>query len=254
MTKNNSLTVIILTYNNQDIIERCLNSVSFAKEIVVIDESTDQTAKICQKFGAKVYTNALNHDWSAQRNFALTKATCEWVLFVDSDEVVSPQLAKEIVAAIEKPSNVNGYYLSRLDNFLGTTLKHGEAGSVRLLRLAKKDSGRWERKVHEVWKIQGEVGSLQNSLIHYPHPSVLEFGLDVNRYTDIDAKEMIKTRKFHYWQVVVYPLAKFMLNYFVRLGFLDGFAGFVMAFMMSLHSLIVRIKIYDLFSSSHTTR
>ena len=176
-------------------------------------------------------------DFAAARNEALKKAKGDWILFLDTDEKISPALATEIKNLVPK---FNGYYLKRDDYFFGRWLKFGETANVRLVRLARKDSGKWSGKVHEVWKINGPIGELKNPLQHYPHPSIKRFVDKINHYTDIAHND----RKFKYFELL-YPAAKFFQNYILRLGFLDGLAGFVMAFMMSFQSLITRVKQYD---------
>lgn len=192
-------------------------------------------------------------DFALERNALLAKlakAPGDWVLFVDSDEVVSDDLAAEIRLKIQD-LKYQGYYLRRLDNFWGRTLHFGETGNIKLLRLAKKDSGKWERKVHEVWNVSGKVGELKNPLLHFPHPTISEFIDSINRYTDIDTAELSREgKKFSCFTALANPIGKFLVNYFLKLGFLDGNAGLVYAFMMSLHSLTVRVKLYDFSTAS----
>ncbi|MEK7565928.1 MAG: hypothetical protein AAB506_02700, partial [Patescibacteria group bacterium] len=130
----------------------------------------------------------------------------------------------------------------RRDVFWGKELKHGEAGSIKLLRLGKKDAGEWQRKVHEVWQINGPTKTLNNYLYHYPHPTISEFLSSINNYTDID---ILEQKKFSYFRLIFNPPGKFIYNYFLKLGFLDGYPGLVYAFMMSFHSLLVRVKMWE---------
>lgn len=189
------------------------------------------------------FTRPLAGDFAAQRNFALTKASGDWIFFLDSDETLSQALRNEL----DHPDdNFNGYRVRRLDNFFGRTLFHGETGRIKLMRFGKKGSGQWQRKVHEYWHIKEPVGDLTNPLLHHPHPTIKEFIADINTYTTIDALELKKEGKdFSLLRVFLNPLGKFFTNYFLKLGFLDGQAGFVMAYMMSLNSLITRIKLYE---------
>lgn len=240
-----TLSAIVFTHNSQDTLDACLSSLQFADELLVIDDlSTDNTPAIAKRHHAKVISHPLT-DFAAQRNFALKQATCDWVLFVDSDESVPPTLAKQILKAI-KSTNINGYYLKRQDIFLNKTLRHGETSQVRLLRLAKKSAGTWQRPVHEFWHIKGQTSTLTHPLLHQRNLSFSQFIDRLNHYTDLDAKALLAENKpFSYFDLLLKPLGKFIYNYFVLLGFLDGFPGFVMAFSMSLHSLIVRIKLYE---------
>jgi len=240
------LSAIVLTKNEEANIEKCLNSLYFCDELIVIDDfSSDKTLEVCQKHKAIIFQRHLNNDFAAQRNFGLRKPNENWVLFVDADEAVSKQLAQEIETAIK--SDKNGFYLKRQDFFLGRYLKFGETGQLKLLRLGRKTSGEWHREVHEYWKISGEKGQLVNPLYHCSHLNIFEFIKTINFYTDIDAKHMHHNDKieFNLARVFLNPIGKFFQNYFFRLGFLDGFPGFVMAFMMSFYSLTVRVKLYD---------
>jgi len=240
-----TLTAIVLTRNSQATLDTCLSSLRFADQILVIDDnSTDKTHTIAKRHHAKIIPHSLVN-FAAQRNFALKQATSDWILFVDSDESVPPALAKQITKAI-KSSTVNGYYLKRQDIFLNKTLHHGETSQVRLLRLAKKSAGIWQRPVHEFWQIKGKVFTLTHPLLHQRHLSFSQFIDKLNHYTDLDVKALLAENKpFSYLDLLLKPLGKFVYNYLFLLGFLDGFPGFVMAFSMSLHSLIVRIKLYE---------
>ncbi len=215
---------------------------------MIDDESTDDSVEIAKKYGAIVYTRSLNTDFAAQRNFGLAKAKEEWILFVDSDEVVSPELAKEVQEVVRQQksaTSIQGYFLKRTDYMWGSALTHGETADVRLLRLAKKGSGEWTRPVHEVWNIVGETGSMNNPILHFPHPSVSEFIQDVNRYSTVNANMLSSQLTSVYaWHIVAYPVAKFMRNYIVLSGFKDGVPGFCMAMIMSFHSFLTRAKLY----------
>lgn len=187
-------------------------------------------------------------DFAKERNNLLAKASSDWVLFVDTDEVVSDALKREIQEKIQDAnSKIQGYYLKRSDYFLGRWLRFGETANVKLLRLGRRGAGKWQGKVHETWEIEGAVGHLKNPLQHFPHPTIGEFISDINHYTDLRAREI---SKFSLLETLFYPPVKFFQNYVLRLGFLDGFPGFVMAYMMSLHSLIVRVKMYDFSQAS----
>lgn len=127
----------------------------------------------------------------------------------------------------------------------GKELRHGETGRIKLLRLAKRKAGKWQRPVHETWEISGKIGELKNPLLHFPHPTMAEFLGNINFYTTLDAQEFFRQgKKVGGWQIIAYPSGKFVVNYFLKLGFLDGMAGFLVAAMMSFHSLLVRGKLW----------
>ena len=241
------ISAIILTHNNESSLKATLTSVTFCDEVIVIDDgSTDKTHMIAKKYGATVYSRLLAGDFAAQRNFGLTKAKNEWVLYVDADEVVPDKLQEEIQAAIHM-IDVQGFFLKRDDVLWGRVLTHGETANVRLLRLAKKDSGIWKRSVHEVWDVPGVVGTLSCALKHTPHPTVANFLSDVNEYSTLNAKYFFehKTRT-NVFEIIGYPTAKFVQNYIWRKGFLDGMPGMIVALMMSFHSFLTRGKLWQL--------
>jgi len=255
------VSAIILTKNEEKNIIECLQSLSWCDEKIVIDdESQDQTAKLAEKSGAKVYIHKLSN-FSDQRNFALEKAKGEWLLFIDADERVSPELWYEIMEHINDPiENYSGFLFKRIDIMWGKQLRHGEVGNLKLLRLARKNSGKWHGLVHEKWKITGGTGrnakifTLKNPLYHYPHKSVKDFLQEINLYTDLRAKELYKKRKkTNFFFIILYPKAKFIQNFIFRLGFLDGIHGFIFALMMSFHSFLVRSKLWLLLDKKTNT-
>lgn len=241
------ISAVVLTKNEEKNIAACLETLSWCDEVIVIDDiSTDKTVQIAKKMGATVYEHALAHDFSAQRNFGLQKAKEDWVLFVDADERISSALWYEIMASINNPiGGYVGFYLKRRDIMWGKELQHGETGNIKLLRIAKKDAGVWEGQVHERWKIKGKTMVLKNILTHYPHQTVKEFLQEINYYTDLRSKELYaqKVRTSWVW-IIFYSKAKFVYNYIVKLGFLDGLQGLVFALMMSFHSFLVRSKLW----------
>lgn len=243
------ISVIILTKDEEQNIERCLESIKWCDEIIIIDDkSSDKTLEIAKKYKATIYSHALNSDFSAQRNFGISKAKYEWMLFVDSDEVVSDALAYEIANAIQlKDQNLNGFngfYVKRTDSMWGKQLRYGEA-SIKLLRLGRKGMGVWKGMAHEKWCIEGPVGSLVNPILHFPHRSLEEFLKEVNFYTDIRADELKKENaRVFFWSVLLYPMGKFLVNYFIKRGFMDGIQGLIFAIIMSFHSFLVRGKLW----------
>ncbi|MBI5019004.1 glycosyltransferase family 2 protein [Candidatus Gottesmanbacteria bacterium] len=241
------ISAVVLTQNCASTLAATLESLSFCDEIIVIDDhSTDDSGAIAKKYDAVVYTRSLDGDFAAQRNFGLAKATHDWVLFIDSDEVVSQALAHEIREAIQSV-DVKGFYVKRRDILWGTPMVHGETADVRLLRLAKKGSGKWTRPVHEVWNVTGVVGTLEHPLDHTPHPSVADFLSDINHYSTINAAHFYKSGvRVTVWQIIGYPIAKFIRNYVIKRGYKDGTPGIIVALMMSFHSFLTRSKLWHL--------
>lgn len=240
------ISAIILTKNEEKNIVDCLESLSFATEIIVVDDSSsDRTLEIAKRMGAKVMVRKLNNNFSEQRNFALSKAKNDWVLFIDADERVTPDLRNEITEFLNNTNNYSGVYIKRQDVLWNHLFRFGETGNRRFIRLAKKNSGRWVRPVHEEWVISGELKTFNNNIVHYPHQSISEFLREINYYTDIRAKELYESNvKINWYSVILYPKLKFLHNYFFKLGFLDGLPGFVHSLIMSFHSFLVRGKLW----------
>jgi len=238
------ITAVILHKNAPDMLERALVSVQWCRDILILDDcSQSLLAPLAKKYHATVYTRQLT-SFADQRNFALHKATQPWVFFLDADETVSKALQQEIRHAI--CSSHRGFLIPRQDTFLGKTLRFGETRAITFLRLAQKDVGQWSRIVHERWDVQGSVGVLHTSILHTPHQSISAFIDKINMYTQLEISERkLCGKTFSWFELFVYPCAKFIHNYVVRGGWRDGFPGFCMAYMMSLHSLVVRIKMYE---------
>ncbi|KKQ27169.1 MAG: Glycosyl transferase family 2 [Candidatus Levybacteria bacterium GW2011_GWA2_37_36] len=248
------ISAIVLAKNEEKNIADCLKNLKWCDESIVIDDnSTDETVKIAEKNNAKVYSRSLDN-FSNQRNFGITKASGEWMLFVDADERVSGALAFEISNVLSSWTNeidneYKGFYIPRFDVIWGKELRYGDSG-VKLLRLAKKNAGKWEGLVHEKWKINGKIGSLKNRIIHYPHQTISEFLSEINFYTALRAKELYSRKiKVNILSIILYPSCKFVLNYFLKKGLLDGIPGLMQALLMSFHSFLVRGKLRLMWNS-----
>lgn len=258
------ISAVILTKNEEKNIERCLGSLDFCDEIIIIDDySTDSTIKKVERIlkdykSFRIYQRKIREDFSEQRNFGLKKSKNEWVLFIDGDEEVSIELKKEIKEIFKVKNSVldeekiGAFYIKRRDFWWGRELKYGEIRKIKnkgLIRLVRKGCGKWVGKVHEEFKIlnlEFKIQSLKNYLNHYPHPQLKEFIQEINFYTSLRAKELFfKGKKTNIWEIIFYPLGKFILNYFIYLGFLDGPPGFAYAFLMSFHSFLVRVKLFQ---------
>lgn len=246
------ISAIILTKNEEKNIVDCIDSLLWCDEILVVDDnSEDKTVQIIESLKnnkVKVLLHSLNNDFSKQRNFALQQAQHEWVLFIDADERVSLALEYEILSSINSSlNNFSGYYIKRRDFIWGKELKYGETGNINFLRLIKKEKGEWVGKVHESLRIKGKTALLNNPLMHYPHQDIAQFLKEINFYTDLRAKELYdKKVKVYWWSIIVYPLGKFIFNYGIKRGFLDGLHGFIFATLMSFHSFLARGKLWQL--------
>jgi glycosyltransferase involved in cell wall biosynthesis len=246
------ITAIILARNEEKRIEEAIKSVSFCDEVLVIDdESTDATAQKAERAGAKVISHSTLNEFGGQRNWAMTQAKHEWILFVDADEEVSEELKKEVlhlnVSTLERSNENIVYSIPRRDFFWGQEMKYGETMRARnkgIIRLVKKGSGVWIGAVHETFVPSGAVVKLNGFLNHYSHDSLASFIKDINTYSTIRADELAKQGAgTSVFQLMFFPLGKFLYTYFILGGFLDGAAGFVYSFVMSFHSFLVRAKL-----------
>lgn len=250
------LSGVIIVKNEEKNIVDCIETLKFCQEIIVVDDySEDRTPEILERLSkvdprVKVFKRKLDGNFTQQRNFGVEKTTNDWIIFVDSDERISSELATEIKENLSLP-DFGGFLIPRIDFMWGKELKHGETGNVKLLRLFNKKQGSLKGKVHEVWETKSKVGSLINPIKHYPHPTISEFLDEINFYTTIRADELYKEKvRSSLFSIVLYTKGKFIVNYFFKLGFLDGTPGLVHALMMSLHSFLVRGKLWLLWQKN----
>lgn len=193
---------------------------------------------------AKARNDLLKVAKKPAHNASHSDAGGDWILFLDTDENLTPELQAEIEQAI-RSSAFNAYSIPRLDSFLGRELMHGEAGHTRLVRLARRSWGQWVRPVHEKWTGPGPIGILHNPILHTPHDSISSFLTKIDHYSSLDAQYRYTQKQYSsLLKIWLYPLAKFKLNYFLRLGILDGIPGLIHAIMMSFHSYLTHAKLY----------
>lgn len=240
------LTAVVLAKNEAAKLPRCLASLKFCDRIVVIDDySTDRTVSIAKKLGVEVLIHSLADDFSAQRNWAQDHIKSSWLLYVDADEQVSPQLAQSIHQAVASPQGHLGYRLRRLDYLWGQKLAHGDVGTVRLLRLARRGAGEWQGRVHETWVVPGYTPDLSGDLIHSPHASLAEFLTELNMYSTLKALQFYESgRPASLLEITIGPCWRFFKFYILKLGFLDGTPGFVHAMSMAFYMFLVAGKLY----------
>jgi glycosyltransferase involved in cell wall biosynthesis len=211
----------------------------FASEILVILDQASAPPSSSGK--VKYITHSLAGDFSRQRNFALSQARGEWVLFVDDDEIVSSELAREITQVIQhdKPQ---AYYLPRQDVVFHQVLRHGETGQTKIVRLAHKNAGKFVRPVHEYWQTRGKVGQISSPLYHTKDHFISQFLSRMDQYSQLDAPILTREDKpFSFFRLFSYPFAKFISNYFIKAGLLDGYPGLFLSYLMSVQSLSVRV-------------
>jgi glycosyltransferase involved in cell wall biosynthesis len=235
------LSAVVITKNEEEYIERCLKSLKFCDEIIIIDDfSTDNTVQVAKRMGAIVYKRRLNNDFAAQKNYGLEKTNGKWILSIDADEIVSKKLQREIITSVnELNSNISGFYLQRSDLVLGYKMKGTELGKKKLLRLAKKDAGKWERVVHEQWNINGSIGELKAPIFHNSHKNLHEFIETINNYSVLHADANQKeNKKATIFKIIFWPKFKFIDNFLLKKGYDDKTFGFVVSMIMAFHSFL----------------
>lgn len=259
MSKLQTVTAIILCKNGAATLGSALESVAFCEHVIMGDDnSTDSSIEIAKSHRVDVIKVPDGLGFAQKRNFLLEYVRTPWALFIDVDEIVTPTLRDELGTIAWSSETRNGFFIKREDVFMGKKLRYGETAQTTLLRLARVGTGKWERSVHELWAINGETTTLSGVLEHHSHPNLEEFFEKINRYTQEEATVRVphahKPQPFYQFlvfvQLFVYPTGKFVQNYLLRRGFLDGFPGFIMAWMMSFHSLCVRIQVLERLSVS----
>ncbi len=226
-----SLSVVIITLNEEANLPRTLQSVKWADEIVVLDSgSTDGTREIAESFHAKVFVEPWT-GFAAQKNSALSKANTDWVLSLDADEEVETALGQEIRELLNKNPDESGFWVPRRNFFLGRWIRHGGFYPDRKLRLFRRGAGAFEQRlVHEDVKVQGSTGKLRNHLLHHSYPTLDSYLEHMNRYSSLGGQMATTQGKtgFSLIDIVVRPRLTFFYNYVLRGGFLDGREGLLL--------------------------
>jgi len=225
-----TLSVVVITLNEEAHLGRLLESTQRADEHIVLDcGSTDRTLEIARRFGAKTFVEEWR-GYSAQKNSAIEKAGADWVLSLDADEAVEPELMEEIRPVIDQNLQVDGYYMPRKNFFLGRWIRHGGFYPDRKLRLFRRGWGRFvDRPVHEVVRVDGPTGTLEHALVHNAYPTLEGYIEHMNRYSSLGAGIVgARNSGFSVVNIVLNPLATFVYNYFFRLGLLDGREGLLL--------------------------
>ncbi|WP_457626762.1 glycosyltransferase family 2 protein [Persephonella sp.] len=241
------LSVALISYNEEDNIARTLEAISdIASEIVVVDSgSTDKTVQIAKGFGAKVFVE----DWKGfrdQKNSALEKCSQEWILFLDCDEVVSDELKDSIKKALTSPE-ADGYFINRKTVYLGKPLNYAWQPDWNLRLVRKEASPRWEGgNIHEYLTVKGKTAKLEGFLYHYSYRDIKDHFSKVVNYSYIAAEEMFKKgKKFKIHKIFLNPLASFIREYFLKMGFMDGIRGLIVAISATYYSFLKYIYLWE---------
>ncbi len=228
-----TLSVSIITFNGEPLIGRCVESVaSWADEIIVVDSgSTDRTREICRALGADVTQTPDFPGYGQQKNRALDRTTGDWVLSLDQDEWVTPELRAEITAAIKGAGSTVAYAMPRLSSFCGRDMRHSGWWPDPVRHLFRKNAARFsEDHVHDRILVTGEIGNLKNHLRHAPMPTLEHVINKINGYSSAGAKFNFENgKRASLGKAIVHGLWAFFRTYFLQAGFLDGREGFMLS-------------------------
>lgn len=250
MKKKLTLSVIILCHRDDERLEKAVASVQFSDQVILVETAGNiNISRLQKKYGCEKKSlpgNTKPIDFSELRNQSLKFAKHDWVFFLDSDEVVTENSIPSFKKLIEQ-NHYEAAYIRRYDFFHGKQLRWGELRNVWLLRVGKKQTLRYLRPVHEVAKLSSTSLYADITLHHQAHLSISEFIDKITHYSRIEARyRLYLGETSSLLEAILYPIAKFKVNYFFKLGFLDGWRGFVYAIVMSLHSFAVRVSLYEL--------
>ncbi|WP_201312520.1 glycosyltransferase family 2 protein [Dyella sp. EPa41] len=245
------LTLVVITYNEANSIARCLDSVPFAAEKLVIDSgSTDDTIAIAQAHGARV----VQQDWlgfGAQRNFATTQCSHDWILALDADEYLSPELAAELERRLPElmASDNSAVILRRATIYMGAPMRwYLPSMGEKMARLFHRDRARWKDvRVHESLVFDGPSVTLHARFNHENNPSLPQKQIKVLRYAELKCRDWLeKNKPVRMWQTPFVYLLAFIKDYIFRLAFLDGWRGFVIAQTAASYAAYKRMRYYEM--------
>jgi hypothetical protein len=253
-----NLSIIILNDRHDRMFEQALLSAACAQEVIVIDQETNNhwphLEKKLKKLNPDIHCRLIIRknpvkNFANVRNQAIKAVHTTWLMFLDSDEILSKKDWYKINHLINS-DQIDAYRLKRVDYFHGQKMRFGETGNYFVVRLAKTNMIQYQRQVHEVPQITGRVGQSSLVIKHFPHQHLSGFLKTINNYAQLEVnyrftKNIPYTKVKIYFELLIYPSGKFLLNYLFKLGLLDGFAGLSYAVMMSLHSLLVRVYLYE---------
>lgn len=243
------ISVCIITYNEEENIRDCLNSIKWAEEIVVVDSySNDKTVEICNEYTNKI----LKRPWPGhieQKNFAINQATKPWILCLDADERLSPQAAEEIrQEVLLKDNPYDGFIFPRHSYYLGKWINHGGWYPDFKLRLFKKGKARWGGKnPHDKLILDGKAKYLKGEILHMVYRNLSDQLKTVDNFSEIIAKDWFNEgKRFNPFALLFHPPLKFFETYVFKLGFLDGYPGLLISLVSSFYCFLKYAKLWEL--------
>jgi glycosyltransferase involved in cell wall biosynthesis len=244
-----TISVVISAFNEQEKLARCLASVSWADEIIVIDNSsTDKTAHIAKKMGATVYERPNNPMLNVNKNFGFSKATSDWIFCLDADEEVPEELAREIKKTIKDPGDAVGFWMPRKNIIFGKWIRHGLWWPDQHLRLFARNKGRFaEKHVHEYVDVAGPTATLAAPFVHHNYESISQYLRKLDTlYTENEVKNLLSANYQFVWSDVIrFPVSDFVKIFFAQEGYKDGLHGLVLALLQAFYSFVVAVKLWE---------
>src|SRR5262245_47066588 len=242
------VTALIPTFNEEQVLGECLESVRWADEIFVVDSfSSDRTRDIAREAGARILTHEYVNS-AAQKNWAIPQALHPWVLLVDADERVTPELREEIRALLARGPGHDGYWIRRANHFLGKRMKHGGWETDKVIRLFRRDRARYEAKeVHAEIDLPRPLPILRHPLLHYSFRGFSQYWRKMQLYSDWGASQLWKEGRRAGWiSVGLRPVQRFLKMYVARAGFLDGVHGLVLAMLGAFSVFLKYAKLWEM--------
>ncbi|MDG0817316.1 glycosyltransferase family 2 protein [Bdellovibrio sp. PAP01] len=241
------ISLVIIALNEEAHIERCIRSAPFADDIVVVDSfSTDRTVEISKQCGARVFQEKWK-GFGPQKAFATSQAKNSWVISLDADEALSPELAAEIIEVFTSLDPETGYLFPRKSYHLGRWIGHGGWYPDYQLRLFNKDKSQWNSAaLHEKVEVKARV-AMKAPLLHWVFDDLSDQVITNDRYSTLGAQQLHEAgKKFSYFKLVTKPMSKFIETYFFKRGFMDGTAGFIIS-VGAAYSIFLRFaKLWEL--------
>lgn len=251
-----TLSVVINTLNEESNIRDCLECVTWADEIIIVDmHSDDRTVEIARKYTNKIYSHERVGFVEPARNFAIQQATGDWILIIDADERVSPELQAEIQEILQTDSEYVSYRIPMREYMFGRWIDHGNWKYEKLLRLFRSGTVKWPTKIHGQPTLEGKMGLLRESLAHYSHLTVGRFIKKLNQYTDVEAQQWYEKGEHRgLIRAAIGGIIRFCKEYILFQGFRDGGHGFILAILMAVYDFAAGAKLWVLwYKHNHHT-
>ncbi|MEI6695004.1 MAG: glycosyltransferase family 2 protein [Bacteroidota bacterium] len=244
------ISAVIITFNEERNIERCIRSLqSIADEIIVVDSySTDRTAEICSSLDVRFFQMKWE-GYAATKNYGNSLTAYNYILSVDADEALSETLQKEIIILKNTGNQLDAYKVKRLTNYCGSWIYHCGWYPDSKLRLWNKQKGKWEGNIHEevIMATDSTLGILKGDLLHYSYYTIQQHLNQANKFTDLTAMEAFqKGKQAGILKIIFSPILKFIRDYFIKLGFLDGYPGFLVCRISAFASFMKYAKLREL--------